>query len=110
MEKRYHTMLSSLRRISGKTEQQVADEVGVKKATYSAWETGKAELGAERILALCISLNCSPNDILGHQGEERRFSLLTSEEEELLETLRGIPPGIRRDIAAIMRACSKGWH
>ena len=46
------TALIHIRRASGLTQAQVAAQLGISKATYSAWETGRAVLGADRIVAL----------------------------------------------------------
>ena len=39
-----HTALARIRKKSGLTQLQIADSLGVSKATYSAWETGRAKL------------------------------------------------------------------
>lgn len=61
-----HTALARIRKKSGLTQLQIADSLGVSKATYSAWETGRAKLGEDRIVALCDLFGCTPNDILGY--------------------------------------------
>ena len=53
-----HTALARIRKKSGLTQLQIADSLGVSKATYSAWETGRAKLGEDRIVALCDLFGC----------------------------------------------------
>jgi transcriptional regulator with XRE-family HTH domain len=36
--------LSKFRKNSGKTQQEIADELGVERRTYASWESGKTEL------------------------------------------------------------------
>ena len=76
------------------------------KATYSTWETGRSELGAERLLALSAALGCSADDILGTHGTERRYAVLTPEEDELLGLLRRAPADVRDSLADLLRALS----
>lgn len=64
------TALIHIRRASGLTQAQVAAQLGISKATYSAWETGRAVLGADRIVALAELFKCTPNDILGYSDSE----------------------------------------
>lgn len=102
--------LVRIRRTAGLTQAQVAESLKVSKATYSAWETGRAELGADRITALSELFGCTPNDILGYSGSLKNFSTLTGPEEEYVSLLRRLPPNIREDILDIMRTTVKGWR
>lgn len=102
--------LSRIRRTANLTQAQVAGALGVSKATYSAWETGRAELGADRIAALSELFGCTPNDILGYSGPLKSFSTLTAPEEEYVSLMRRLPPNIREDILDIMRTTVKGWR
>lgn len=36
--------LSKFRKNTGKTQQEIADELGVERRTYASWESGKTEL------------------------------------------------------------------
>ena len=104
------TALIHIRRASGLTQAQVAAQLGISKATYSAWETGRAVLGADRIVALAELFKCTPNDILGYSDSEGGFSTLTGAEEEFLFLLRHLPPNIKEDVLDIMRTTAKGWR
>lgn len=109
MSKKHQNALNAIRKASRLTQLQVAGELGVSKATYSSWETGRAEMGADRILALSEFFDCTPNDILGYQGPSTQFSPLTTAEEEYVTLLRSLPPNIREDVLDIMRSTVKGW-
>lgn len=110
MPKKHQNALSSIRKASGLTQLQVAGRLGVSKATYSSWETGRAEMGADRLLELSGLFGCTPNDILGHKGPSAQFSLLSSTEEECIMLFRLLPPNIKEDIMDIMRTTVKGWR
>lgn len=110
MVKTRRTALSQIRKATGMTQAQIANQIGVSKATYSAWETGRSELTAERILALSNIFNCTPNELLGVNSPSEPFSILTENEEELLALYRAAPPNIRIDIIDILRTTTKNWR
>ena len=110
MPKKHQNALSSIRKALGLTQLQVAGMLGVSKATYSSWETGRAEMGADRLIALSELFHCTPNDILGLSGTPAQFSLLSPTEEECLSLFRSAPPNIREDVVDIMRSTVKGWR
>ena len=58
--------LRRLRKLVGKTQAEIAAELGISKATYSSWETGRNELRGSFVVPLCKSLSCSPNDLFGY--------------------------------------------
>lgn len=105
------TALIQFRKLRNKTQAQVAAEVGVSKATYGAWETGRNKIGAQHLIALSKCLGCSPNDILGYKTSAGPSPLpVDSEEQELVTLYRSLPPNIRNDILDIMRTTVKGWR
>ena len=108
MAKTHRTALARIRRMSGMTQIQVAGRIGVSKATYSAWETGRAELGAERICALCELFHCTPNDILDYHRSSRGFAALPKEEEQLLALYRAAAPNIRKALMELIGGNVKG--
>lgn len=109
-EKSRRNELARIRKASGLTQSQVAGYLGVSKATYSSWETGRAELGADRIVALSGFFGCTPNDILGYDGNGGKVAALSDAEQEYVSLLRSLPPNIRHDILDIMRTTVKGWR
>lgn len=107
MTQTHKNALARIRRTSGFTQAQVAGYLGVSKATYSSWETGRAELGAERIIALSEFFDCTPSDILDFPRSDRSYSFLSESEEEFLSLVRSLPPNIRKDIVDIMQTTVK---
>lgn len=110
MPKKHRNALSTIRKASGLTQLQVAGMLGVSKATYSSWETGRAEMGAARLVALSDLFRCTPNDILGYPSASTQFSLLSPAEEEYVALFRSLPPNIREDVVDIMRSTVKSWR
>lgn len=114
MSGQHKTNLAQLRLARGLTQTELAYDLGVSKATYSSWESGRIELGAQRIMALASRLCCTPNDILGYpdSSEElpERYEPLTSEELSAVKLFRSCPPNIRHDILDIMQTTAKGWR
>lgn len=114
MSERHITRLAKLRRSRGLTQTEIAYDLGVSKATYSSWESGRIELGADRIVALANRLCCTPNDILGYveSSDElpARYEALTQEESHVVKLFRSLPPNIRHDILDIMQTTVKGWR
>ena len=108
MAKTHRTALARIRRMSGMTQIQAAGRIGVSKATYSSWETGRSEMGAERILALSALFHCTPNDILGYGHSARHFSLLSDEDERVLALFKSQPPNMKQHILGIMSYTAKG--
>ena len=88
-----HTALARIRKKSGLTQLQIADSLGVSKATYSAWETGRA------------------NDILGYtKDQDGSPAFYTAQEDEYLSLFKALPPNIKADILDIMRYTTKAWR
>lgn len=110
----HKTDLARIRKARGFTQTDLAYDLGVSKATYSSWESGRIELGAERIRALADRLLCTPNDILGYtRRNPDDFSALmelTDEERRLVKLFRQLPPNIKNDILDIMRYSAKSWR
>ena len=57
--------LVQLRKIRGLTQQQIADEIGVNRSSYSNWEKGKREPNFETLLKLASILNTTTSYLLG---------------------------------------------
>lgn len=57
--------LKELRKEKGYTQQQIADEIGVNRGSYSNWEKGKREPNFETLLKLASILNTTTSYLLG---------------------------------------------
>ena len=58
------TKLSELRKAAGLTQQQLADQLGVKRTVVTNWETGVNITPTKYLLALAEALGCSVEDLL----------------------------------------------
>lgn len=56
--------LKELRKEKGYTQQQIADEIGVNRGSYSNWEKGKREPNFETLLKLASILNTTTSYLL----------------------------------------------
>lgn len=56
-------VLKQVRERCGYTQKQLADELGVKVATYRTWEQGSVKLTLENAYTISNVLGCTPNDL-----------------------------------------------
>ena len=73
------------REVSGMTVAQVINRLGVRKATYMAWEADRSEPRANKLVALAGILNLSPTYLLSGLGSA---SPQTPKNQEIIEDLR----------------------
>lgn len=62
--------LKEARKLSGLSQQAIADKLGISNQAYSRWETGKFEPNLESLKKLAKVLNTSPNYLLGYNQTE----------------------------------------
>ena len=62
-------MLKRMRELKGLTQQEAADALGVKVATYRTWEQANVKITLENTCRCAALLDCSPNDICGWYDE-----------------------------------------
>lgn len=102
------TALKSIRIRTGKTQSIVADELGLSKSTYGAWETGRISLNEEHILVLAEYFNCTPNEIIGYNDTGLpNYSDLTEDERYFLHLFNSLPQNNKNSIIDIMQSCVK---
>jgi len=58
-------MLKELRKQADKTQQELADEIGVASETVSRWENGHHKPTGDMYVLLCESLGCSIKELSG---------------------------------------------
>ena len=63
--------LKQIRKERGKTQQELADLLGLKIANVSHIEIGKVKLKIKYVPALCKFLNCTAKELLGEEYDER---------------------------------------
>lgn len=83
----YKLQLKELRKKAGfKTQEDIADYLGMKLRKYQTWERGEVALTLEDAYMLCVALKCTPNDLCGWpKGLNDDSEPLTSEEMEIVE-------------------------
>lgn len=57
--------LKELRKRNNLTQQELAEQIGIKQNSYSDWETGKNEPNLENIVKLSKILDTSTDELLG---------------------------------------------
>lgn len=70
MSDSFGAMLSSARKASGLTQEEVAERVGVAQSTYSKWENGASEMQAVYIRPLAMALGLSVDDLVPHPVDQ----------------------------------------
>ena len=104
----YKLQLKELRKKAGfKTQEDIADYLGMKLRKYQTWERGEVALTLEDAYMLCVALKCTPNDICGWpKGLNDDSEPLTSEEMEIVDCYRESSPQWQQNIAMTARAAA----
>ena len=103
---RHRNNLRACREAAGKSQRQLAAIMGVSEKSVSAWETGRVEMKADRLLALANCLGCTPNDLLGYEGDARVVHV-RAYEERYAEIYARLAPNVRDAFETILEATSK---
>lgn len=74
-------VLKQVRERCGYTQKQLADELGVKVATYRTWEQGSVKLTLENAFNIANVLGCTPNDLCDWYATHPRERPLRSDPE-----------------------------
>lgn len=103
--------LKQIRKAGDYTQQQVADGVGVKVATYRTWENGKRMPSFAQVIACAEFLGCTTDEIAGRPIDHE---CLKPYERELIECYRSSTPERQdrlldsaRDSAAMSKEAAK---
>lgn len=104
----YKLQLKELRKKAGfKTQEDIADYLGMKLRKYQTWERGEVALTLEDAYMLCVALKCTPNDLCGWpKGLNEDSEPLTSEEMEIVDCYRDSSPQWQQNIAMTARAAA----
>lgn len=73
--------IKNLRIESGKTQEQIAAECGIKQGVYTNWETGKYIPSAENLIKLADCFECTVDYLLSREND---VSVVTIEKKEIL--------------------------
>lgn len=104
----YKLQLKELRKKAGfKTQEDIADYLGMKLRKYQTCERGEVALTLEDAYMLCVVLKCTPNDLCGWpKGLNDDSEPLTSEEMEIVDCYRESSPQWQQNIAMTARAAA----
>ena len=104
----YKLQLKELRKKAGfKTQEDIADYLGMKLRKYQTWERGEVALTLEDAYMLCVALKCTPNDLCGWpKGLNDDSEPLTSEEMGIVDCYRESSPQWQQNIAMTARAAA----
>lgn len=75
--------LKELRQSNKKTQQEIADIVGVTKRTYIYWEQGERQIKPEKAKVLADYFGVTVGYLLGYSDEERHPDIFTPREERI---------------------------
>lgn len=90
--------IKEMRKRAGKTQKELAAELGVEWRTYGAWERGENTINVEQLCNICDALGCTPNDIMGWDDSHANGD---PEEQSLLELYRSSSPANKRILAGV---------
>lgn len=62
--------IQHFRKYANLTQQELADKVGVSRATISSWEVDRTEPSMEDVKKMASVLDCTLNDIIGNSKED----------------------------------------
>lgn len=96
-----------LRRNAGKSQEELAFEIGVSKMQISGMERGKREITLTMMRRLADALGVDVADILA-AGDNP--SLLSEDERQLLTRFRSASPDQQQNIARVAEALSPFGH
>ncbi|WP_276315760.1 helix-turn-helix transcriptional regulator [Alloalcanivorax xenomutans] len=104
----FHTRLKSARRRLGMTQEQLAFELEVTKASVSAWENDREKPGFRLLHRLSMVLGVSLDELVYGEGEgdlpetPKALSARNDAEEALLRSFRRMPVKRRQALLALM--------
>lgn len=77
-----------LRKLANKTQQEVANDLGIKVERYRSWEQGKRSPTGQSCIMLAEYFNVTTDTILGTEYSEIHSMTLSPEEHSLIELFR----------------------
>ena len=98
--------LKSLRRQSGISQKELASRLGITFQQIQKYEKGLNRLPASRMLAICMSLKITPNDLfrdlLTNEYPPKNSAAYTDQEMELIDTIRQLDPNLKKQVSQIV--------
>lgn len=112
----YRNNLAAIRHACKKTQQEVADAVGITVTGYQNYEWGKRDIKGATLIALSKFFGCSVNEILcletttgaASDGKHESGNVVSADERTLLEAYRSLDPSHRHFVLEVVELLSKG--
>lgn len=102
--------LKSMR--GSRTQQEIADKLGVSRARYSHYETGRVEPDNDLLAKMATVLNCTSDYLIGKSDEptltESQYNEALVEYEDLIKELEPLTPEERKRRIQRLRDFAKG--
>lgn len=76
MSDKFHVNLREARKLSGMTQKEVAEKVGIARSTYALYETGERSPDVEVVKKLAEVLNVSGDYLIGNKTVTMKYSAL----------------------------------
>lgn len=96
------TNIKAIRKSRGLTQEEVAERMGLVKATISSWETGRTRPNMSKLEELCEALNCQKSDIVG-KDKIAVTRQLTPEEWDIVVEYRNADEHSREAIRRLLK-------
>ena len=98
--------LNVLRKKSGLSQRDLSERLGITFQQIQKYEKGLNRLPASRMLAVCMALDITPNDLfhdlLTKEYPFKEIDSFSSEEEELIQTVRQLNPTLQNQVRQIV--------
>ena len=75
---RYCKNITKLRKLSGMTQDELAEKLFVTRQTVSGWENGRTQPNLDILSDLAVALGCSPLDIIGNKRSKMSRELFVA--------------------------------
>lgn len=92
------TKLKELRKKARRTQQYIADKIGISQNNYSNIENGKVKLSEEYAIKLCDFYGCTIDELYSADEE-----VLQEQEQQLLDLFSLVPEDKQRELLEIVR-------
>ena len=107
----HKTRLRALRKLTGKTQEQVAAELGLNPKSLSTYETGRVDMSCETLVLLADYYGVSCDEVLGREGASEDQTLLipaSDAQATYVDLFTRLAPNHRAAVIELMRGCVKG--
>lgn len=98
------TNLKVVRTLTGKSQEDVAKELGVALSTYQKYEQGQRKLTGDTLIRLAGILGTTTDTILGSQFSELKTETLMPDENRLITAYRLLNEELQESVLTVIEA------